>query len=67
MTVVGSIGEGADAIYSCGIETVMPLVNGPMPLEDSIANAEVLCADAGMRLFRAIRAGMSIHSSAQSD
>ncbi len=57
VAVVGSMGEGAEAVYACGIECLVPLVNAPMPLEYAMANAEALCADAGERLFRALRVG----------
>lgn len=54
--IVGGIGQGAEAIYDCGICSILPTVNAPMPLSDAIARAEELYESAADRLFRIIKA-----------
>ncbi len=50
--LVGSIGDGAEALYDYGITSILPTVNGIMTLEEAISNAEPLCYDAAVRLLR---------------
>ena len=50
--LVGSIGDGAEALYDYGITSILPTVNGIMTLEEAISNAEPLCYDATVRLLR---------------
>lgn len=61
--IVGGMGEGAEAMYECGISSILPTVNAPMPLSDAIARAQELYASAADRLFRIIKASnqRSIH------
>ena len=54
--IVGGMGQGAEAIYDCGICSILPTVNAPMPLSDAIARAEELYTNAADRLFRLIKA-----------
>lgn len=54
--IVGGMGGGAEAIYDCGICSILPTVNAPMPLSDAIARAEELYEGAADRLFRLIKA-----------
>ena len=50
------MGSGADAIYDCGICSILPTVNAPMPLSEAIGRAEELYENAAERLFRLIKA-----------
>lgn len=59
--IAGSIGEGAEALYGCGIESIMPLVDRPMELSESLKNAEELYISAARRLLRLIRTGMNLN------
>ena len=54
--IVGGMGAGADAIYDCGICSILPTVNAPMPLSEAIERAEELYENAAERLFRLIKA-----------
>lgn len=54
--IVGGMGSGADAIYDCGICSILPTVNAPMPLSEAIGRAEELYENAAERLFRLIKA-----------
>lgn len=60
IALVGSMGEGAENIYEHGIDSTMTTVNGVMPLEDAIGNAEELYYRGALRLFRMVKAGMRI-------
>lgn len=51
----GSLGEGADALYGCGISSLMTIMESDMPVEYAIANAEKLYYKAAVRLFRDIK------------
>ena len=54
--IVGGMGQGAEAIYDCGISSILPTVNAPMPLSVAIERAEELYESAADRLFRLIKA-----------
>lgn len=56
--VVGSMGKGAEDIFDYGIESMITTVNGIMPLEDALSNAEELYLGAARRMFRMIRSGL---------
>jgi glycerate 2-kinase len=52
VAIVGSIGEGAEAVYANGIHGIVSIVRGPITLEDAIKNFTVLAEDAAERLMR---------------
>ncbi len=54
VAIVGSIGEGADLLYDCGITSIFPTVNGIMSLKEAMDRAEELYCDTADRLFRLI-------------
>lgn len=60
IALVGSMGEGAENIYEHGIDSIMTTVNGVMPPEDAIGNAEDLYYRGALRLFRMVKAGMRL-------
>lgn len=61
IAIVGGMGKNAQAIYDFGINSIIPTASGPMSLEDAIANAEILYADVADRMFRIVKAGMSLN------
>ncbi len=56
----GSLGKGADQIFEHGIVSLMTTVDSPMPLEEALSRAEELYYLGAIRMFRFIKAGMSI-------
>ena len=56
----GSLGKGAENIFSCGISSLITTVNAPMTLDIAIENAQGLYYDAAVRMFRLIKAGMTV-------
>lgn len=59
--IAGGMGEGAEKIYDCGIDSIMVTENGPMSLDEALLNAEELFEGAADRLFRMIKIGMKIN------
>ncbi|WP_350454739.1 glycerate kinase [Slackia heliotrinireducens] len=53
--LVGSIGEGAEALLDDGILSFFALQEDDMPLDYAMAHAEQLYADTAVRLFRSFR------------
>ncbi len=56
----GSLGRDANRIFDHGVESLITSVDSPMPLEEAISRAEELYYLASVRMFRFIKAGMSI-------
>ncbi|MBR1482973.1 MAG: glycerate kinase [Ruminococcus sp.] len=56
----GSLGAGAEALYSDGVCSLMTTVSAPVTLEEAMQNAETLYRDAAVRMFRLIQIGMRI-------
>lgn len=61
VAIVGGLLDGYEAIYDCGIDSVVTTINGTMSIDQAIANSHALYLDAARRLLRMIRCGMSIH------
>lgn len=57
VAIVGSIGENAQLVYGYGIESIMPIINRAMSLEEAMANSVELLTDAADRMFRLIKVG----------
>ena len=57
IALVGGMEPGAEALFDCGIESIITTVNGIMPLEEALERAEELYLDAARRMFRMLRAG----------
>ncbi len=51
----GSIGEGAGALYDCGITSLLTIMEDDMTIEYAMTNAEKLYYAAAVRMFRAMR------------
>lgn len=62
VAIVGGLLDGYEAIYDCGIDSVITTINGAMSIQDAIANSQSLYLDAARRLMRMIRCGMFIHA-----
>lgn len=61
VAVTGSMGSGAEALFDCGIDSIITTVNGAMPLEEALERAEDLYLGAARRMFRMLRTGMTLH------
>lgn len=61
VAIVGGLLDGYEAIYDCGIQSVVTTINGAMSIEDAMENSRALYLDAARRLLRMVRCGMSIH------
>lgn len=61
VAIVGGLLEGYEAIYDCGIQSVVTTINCAMSIEDAMENSRTLYLDAARRLLRMVRCGMSIH------
>ena len=58
--ICGSLGEGADALYGCGITSLKTIMEPDMTLEYAIENAEKLYYEAAVKLFQAIQNGREL-------
>jgi glycerate kinase len=54
VVIAGGIGPGIGALYGQGVSGVVPLVPGPMGLEEAMARAPELLADAAERVLRLV-------------
>ncbi len=52
VALVGSLGDGYEKLYECGIRSFVTTVDRPMPLEEALERAEELYYNAAVRLFR---------------
>lgn len=52
IALVGSIGDGADAVYSRGVDSIMSITPGPVTLDQAIKNYAKYTADAAERMMR---------------
>lgn len=51
----GSLGEGAELIYDCGISSMQCIIDRPMTLEYAMKNAQRLYYAAAVRMFRMLK------------
>ncbi len=58
--IAGSIGEGAEELYTLGNAGVMPIINAPMTPDEARGNVEQLFDAAADRMFRFIRMGRDV-------
>jgi glycerate kinase len=59
--ISGSLGAGADEVYSRGIDVLSSITPGPLSLEECMEKGAALLADATERVCRALRSGMQLH------
>lgn len=57
----GSLGEGAESIFDYGIISLQCIADRPMTLEYAMENAGKLYYAAAVRMFRMVKAGISIN------
>jgi glycerate kinase len=60
IAIVGGMGDGARAVYDCGVDSIMSTVNIAMTLEEAIAGSGVLLEEAAERALRMVKIGMDI-------
>lgn len=60
IAIVGGMGDGAENLYDYGIDSMIPTINGAMPIEEALERAEELYRGAARRTFRILQAGMSL-------
>jgi glycerate kinase len=60
IAITGGIGEGAQAVYSHGIDSIMCTVNAAMPLAEAVSRSGELLEDAAARAMRMIKIGINI-------
>ena len=66
IAIAGGIAEGAEAIYSVGIDAMLSIVQEPMPLETAIGEAARLISDTAEQAARLISIGNRISGRAAS-
>ena len=64
VAVVGCLGEGADAIYDCGISAAVSCMGGAASLEDALARADQLFVEAADRMYRMVKVGLLLQGQA---
>lgn len=62
VAIVGGMGDGAENLYDYGIDSIIPTINGAMPIEEALSRAEELYRGAARRTFRILRAGMGLRT-----
>lgn len=60
IAIVGGMGDGAESLYDHGIDSIIPTINGAMPIDEALNRAEELYRGAARRTFRMLRAGMGL-------
>ena len=56
----GSLGDGAESILKRGIQAIFSIAPGPMTMDQSMTNAQLLLESASFRLALALKTGMQI-------
>lgn len=57
IAIAGSIGSGTEKLYGLGISSIVTIANGPISLDEAMANAAALTTDAAERTFRLLKTG----------
>ena len=63
LAVVGGIGEGAEACYALGIDSIISITSRAMPLEEAMLRSGELIEDAAERAMRMLRIGVLMNYS----
>ena len=61
LAIVGDIGDGAEAVYDFGIDSIMSTVNRAMPLSEAIARGGELLEEGAERAMRMVKIGLSVN------
>lgn len=62
VAIVGCIGQGAENIYDCGVESAISTIDNVMDLREAMEKSDELLLSAAERMFRMIHVGMKIKS-----
>jgi glycerate kinase len=60
LAIVGDIGDGAEAVYAYGVDSIMSSVNKAMPLSEALSRGGELLEEAAERAMRMIMIGCHI-------
>lgn len=60
IAIGGAIGEGADALYDCGVDALVSAVSAVTTLEDAMKNAPASIRESTARAMRLLRVGMGL-------
>ncbi len=60
IALVGGLGERAEELHACGIDSMLTTVNGIMPLSKAVEDASALCESAAERMLRMVKIGMEL-------
>jgi glycerate kinase len=60
LAIVGDIGDGAEAVYALGVDSIMSSVNKAMPLSEALSRGGELLEEAAERAMRMIMIGYGI-------
>lgn len=60
IAIVGGMGKAATNLYDYGIDSIMTTINGAMPIQEALSNAEELFLNAAERMFRLVKIGMKV-------
>ena len=61
IAIAGGIGEGAEAVYAKGIDSMLGIVHAPMSLEDAVEDALPLIADTAEQAARLVMIGKHLY------
>lgn len=61
IAIAGGIGEGAEAVYEKGIDSMLGIAHAPMSLEDAVEDALQLIADTAEQAARLVMIGKHLH------
>lgn len=61
IALTGGIGEGAEALYKIGVNSIFPIINNPMTLDEAINNACDLLRSSTLNLFQIIKLGICVN------
>ena len=60
IALVGGMGEGAEQILDCGINSMVTTVNAVMELDEALERAEELYYSGAIRMFRLLKTGIEM-------
>ncbi len=60
LAVVGGIGEGAEAVFNYGIDSIISIIDKPMALKEAMDNAAYLMKNTAERTMRTLLVGMNL-------
>ncbi len=60
IAIVGGMGQRAEQVFDCGIDSIMTTINGAMEIDEALERAEELYRSAAERTFRMLKAGQRL-------